>query len=209
VAVIDPDELRRRKQARSVEHLQELYSVVVAIALSLVVARLIPGSRVGVVHRPLLLAGALLVTLIPFYHGALRHLDEQYTQPTDRPPHDFGVLVDFLLLFLESCAFLALAVSIGRPRVFTGVYLLLLALDVVWAYVTTTFLIRADGLHAQESWLYVNLITAAIVAVLLALGLTGVMSSQALWYAIPAIALLRTTFDYKLAWRFYAAVENA
>ncbi len=60
------------------EHLQELYTVVVAIALSLVVARLIPAPGGKVTFQPFLLSAALLVTLIPFYHGALRHLDEQY-----------------------------------------------------------------------------------------------------------------------------------
>ena len=67
--------------------------------------------------QPFLLSAALLVTLIPFYHGALRHLDEQYAGAGARQARGF-VLVDFLVLFLESCVFLALAVSIARPEVF-------------------------------------------------------------------------------------------
>ena len=206
---MDSEQRRIEKQGRSVEHLQELYSVVVAIALSLVVARLIPAPGHDFDHRPVLLAVALLATLIPFYHGALRHLDEQYVNVTAQPARQFSVLIDFFLLFLESCAFLALALAVARPKVFLTIYLLLLVLDIAWAFATSTFLAGPGvDLHAQRAWLYVNLVTAGVAGGLLVLLWRDCISIEFLWYAVLLVALARSGVDYALTWRFYAAVDT-
>src|SRR5690348_8969697 len=134
---VNEDAQRRQKQERSVGHLQELYGVVVAIALGLAAGRLIPSAGRAIDFHHWFLGLALLVTLIPFYHGALRHLDEQYAQGST-PGRPYSVLIDFALLFLESCAFLALAVSVDRPHIFAKAFLALLALDVLWAVLTNT-----------------------------------------------------------------------
>lgn len=189
----------REKQGRSVEHLQELYTVVVAIALSLVVAQLIPAPGGDVTVEPFLLSAALLVTLIPFYHGALRHLDEQYSGTDARGARGF-VLVDFLVLFLESCLFLALAVSIARPEVFVWLFFALLALDVVWVVLTSKVLGDGSGLAAQRMWRNINLVAAVV---LLLASLTVDVGS--LSYLILAVALARTGADYGFTWRYYAA----
>ena len=185
------------------EHLQELYTVVVAIALSLVVARLIPAPGGKVTVQPFLLSAALLVTLIPFYHGALRHLDEQYAGAGARQARGF-VLVDFLVLFLESCVFLALAVSVARPEVFAWLFFALLALDVVWVFLTTKFLANGSDLASQRMWRTINLCAA--------LGLLipfFTVSSGNLSYVVLAMAIVRTSVDYALTWRFYAPTSTS
>src|SRR5436190_2038096 len=99
----EPRATQRESQRRAVEHLQELYSVVVAIALSLAIERTIAAPTSRARAHEVVLVVALVVTLIPFYHGALRHLDEQYGGEDRRAAHQFSVLIDFLLLFVESC----------------------------------------------------------------------------------------------------------
>jgi hypothetical protein len=186
---------------RSVDHLQGLYGVVVAIALGLAVDRIIPPAGHPIAYRPLLLGAALLATLIPFYHGALRHLDEQYAQ--GRAPDRAGsVLVDFFVLFLEGCAFLALAVSVARPQVFARAFLLLLVLDIAWALITNFLLTKDRRLRAQMSWLFINIVAVGMLSIFL---LTHFDTTRVLWWAIPALAIARTAVDLMFTWRFYAA----
>jgi hypothetical protein len=201
-----PEDAVVARRARSVAHLQELYTVVVAIALSLVVDRLIPKSGARVDSHRLLLGASLLITLIPFYMGALRHLDEQYAEAMSRSRREFSILVDFLLLFLESCAFLALAVSVARPRVFAFAFLLVLIFDVAWAWLATTFLLRAADLDAQRTWLRVNMLAAAVVGLVVIVVATHHVATTSLWWMIPVIAIARTAVDVSLTWRFYAGL---
>jgi hypothetical protein len=62
---------------------------------------------------------AYLVILIPFYHGALRHLEVTHVSGSATNP--VSLLMDWGLLFIESCMFLVLAMLIGRPRAFSCV----------------------------------------------------------------------------------------
>ena len=205
MALSASSEHREERQARSVQHLQELYTVVVGIALSLAVDRLVPApGQEFQVHR-LLLALALLATLIPLYHGGLRHLDEQYAfSDTPSAERAYGVLIDFLLLVLESCTFLALADSIGRPRVFALLFCVLLALDITWASLATRFLARRPAPTPAGRWLVIDLVTGVVLLTFLATGI----STDVLWYLIPAIAFTRTAADYAWTWRFHAAAEG-
>jgi hypothetical protein len=201
-----PDE--RESQKRSVEHLQGLYSVVVALALSLAADRLLPGSDRVARARGFELAAALVVTLIPFYHGALRHLDDVYGPGSGSAAHSFSVLIDFLLLFVESCAFLALSVSIKQPWTFAWLFLALLALDVLWAYLTTTFLAARPQQAAPTTWLKVNLgFGLTLLAILVSLSVGGWGSPGVVAYVALLLATARTAVDYALSWKFYAAVS--
>ena len=181
----------------------------VALALSLVVERLLPASTTAVRLREITLVLAILVTLIPFYHGALRHLDEQYGYGTGRSTHQFSVLVDFLLLFLESLVFLALAASITRPTWFAWLFVALLGVDVTWAYLTTTFLVARSERPAQHTWLVLNLACGSIVALVIAILFTvGGQAAASVPYLILMAATARTALDYGLSWRFYVAAET-
>jgi hypothetical protein len=200
---------QHESQRRSVEHLQELYSVVVAIALSLAIDRAVRTAPSGAHMRAAVLVVALLVTLIPFYHGALRHLDEQYGGEELRAAHEFSILVDFLLLFLESCVFLALAVSISRPTWFAWLFVALLVLDVTWAYLTTRYLGRSSEQDTQRKWLVLNFLSCVgLVAVLGVLFAADLVSATTLSYLLCASAVARSAIDYKLAWKFYVAAPQ-
>lgn len=73
-------EAREHAQKTSVENLQSLYSLVVGLALANAVLKVARGELepvpVDLTTLPLFLG--FLVTLVPFYHGALRHLDATY-----------------------------------------------------------------------------------------------------------------------------------
>ncbi len=64
---------------RSVSHLQQLYTVVVGLALTVAITNLIDqAAPVPIRMAALPYFVSYLVTLVPFYHGALRHLDVTY-----------------------------------------------------------------------------------------------------------------------------------
>ena len=71
-----------KPQDNSVKNLEHLYTTVVAVALSLAIYQLIDTTGGKIQFRLELVWCFLtfLVTLIPFYHGALRHLDITYIE---------------------------------------------------------------------------------------------------------------------------------
>lgn len=189
---------------RTVTHLQGLYAVVVAIALTLAVDRTLPeGDSIDLGAIPLLVA--LLVTLVPFYHGTLRHLDSVYIEDSGPPPREGGLLLDFFALFIESCVFLVLGASVNRPELFAWMMFALLTIDIGWAALTmTVFTTRRESL-AQLEWLRVNL-GAAPAFLAVAIAATLVESPEPFATAgVLALAIARTGLDYWRSWKFYVA----
>jgi hypothetical protein len=87
-------------------------------------------------------------------------------------------------------------------------FCVLLALDIVWSYLTTEFLARESQMPAQKAWRHINLVAVvALLGVLIAPSVTETVSTERLWSVILAVALLRTAADYVATWRFYAAAS--
>ncbi len=80
----------------------------------------------------------VVVTLIPFYHGAFRHMDDIYIFPEAprKRPGPRVLLVDYLLLMFEAGLLVWLATSISNLVIFTQGFVFLMAVDVLWAAVT-------------------------------------------------------------------------
>jgi hypothetical protein len=191
------------RQARSVQHLQNLYAVVVAIALTLAVERLLRSGQIEA--DKLLLFVALVATLIPFYHGTLRHLDDVYIERKELDRRETALLFDFFALFLESCILLGLAASITRPHFFAWTLLALLIVDITWATVTAEYFKTSDGILAHRDWVQVNSATAVLLFLLIATGLSDGWAFKAL---VMGLAVARTVADYALSWRFYAGIDD-
>jgi hypothetical protein len=176
--------------------------MVIAVGLGIAVVNTLPSvqDRLEIAwdHVPLL--AALLVTLVPFYHGALLHLDAMYERPSGRRHPTFLLLLDFVGLFVEAVVIVALAVSVGDVHSFAIGLTVLLAVDVVWA----TLAWRLGGeTEKLRSWIQINLTTLA------GLGL-GILSSiwvdyadQSWTVAIVLVTFLRSSVDYWLNWDFY------
>ena len=194
---------------RSVDHLQNLYGVVVGLALALAVGNVLTSALGGdaVRWRSMPLFVAFLVTIVPFYHGALRHLDDVYVGSGLPHPRSGAVLVDFFVLFLEGCVFLGLATSINRPERFAWTYLLLLSVDVGWAALTSTVLAQERRLPTVLTWLKINSIAIPTLILVLALVYASGLDEHDLLLAfLPIFAAARSAVDYALEWRFYAAL---
>lgn len=149
---------------RSVDTLKELYTVAVAVALTLGVEKLATLTECNGC-TPLLQSEAFVlflvffVTLIPFYHGASRHMDDIYVFRETRPGA-VVLLLDYILLMVEAGSLVWLGENIGNRVTFTKCYLFLLALDVLWAIITGTF--TAAG-KSVRSWALLNSLALVIV----------------------------------------------
>jgi hypothetical protein len=208
-----------RAAREPIEYLKELYVVVAALALSKALESLLPQA--GETFDPSLLIPllSLLVTLVPFFHGALEYL--QRTHGLDARVHarrderrDIAlVLWDFGLLFVEACVLLFAATSMKDLPQLAYALAALWALDILWISVGKGLGSdrraqrdpppQTDGVEASGppwKWAVLNAV-AAPTAVAIAKGLEE--SESALAWALLATALTRTVLDYALTPEYY------
>jgi len=193
--------MRNKKLENSVRALGNLYTVVIAAALTAAVVVALDvnqGLQSLQLHTSFLFV-AYVATLLPFFHGALRHLDDVYIE-NDNPQIKTGAfIIDFTLLFLHALAFLILSQLLKKPADFAWTLLLLLAVDVVWGIFTYFGSSSPGSLSAESRWTIINFIFIAVIGLGLYendvwIGWQGVQGKLA---AIVMVAcLLRSLADY-------------
>jgi hypothetical protein len=213
------------KQQSSVRHLQTLYTLVAGLALTEAVTALADEVDVGYPSaRTLSMMTAFLATLIPFFHGALRHLDDIYI--VSRPPgamHRFALLSDFVLLFLESAILLGMARRLEDPIVFLGFLIALLLLDIIWSILTQVLTYgrswwrivsqcapwRPCPDDALVRWVRNNLTFVPIALIIWGVERRWSLDELALAGIVLVVAVTRTFRDYKSSWGFYFPAHAA
>lgn len=199
-------------QESSVSNLEHLYSIVVGVSLALAIQSLIQVQSNSSIHVNWILLpvlAAFLLTLIPFYHGALRHLDDHYVHGKTTASHPgLALLLDFLVLFFESCLFLGLAVLLASPAYFSWAFLALLMLDSLWIVVASLASGPTSMPQAPErTWALINFVTVLVgtgaLTILRAVSSPNKTPTIAYLVFILLIATLRTAVDYTLTWDYY------
>lgn len=209
-----------KKQESTVRHLQALYSVVAGGSLFRAVEVVVPiGGKIRYDLLPLFVV--FLVTVIPFFHGALRHMDDAYLDESSPMPRNGALFADFALLCIEGCLLLALATSVGAPRRFLGIWIMLLGLDACWAVGThLVFSVeagrrltvlrglvtaRANLVTAHLEWAVINVGTLLVVALYFAGTSTFAFFDSDDFTVVFTLVLgiARTTIDYVTSWNFY------
>lgn len=152
--------MSNKRMENSIKSLVELYTVVIGVALSLAVANSIETSKGLDTFTPPLtfLFIAFIVTLFPFYHGALRHLDDAYLENNNRNIKDGALIIDFVLLFLHALVFVVLSFLLKKPTHFIWVLTILLAIDVVWGIFAHFASSSDSGLTPESRWTIINLL---------------------------------------------------
>ena len=176
--------------------------MVIAVGLGIAVVNTLPSAdgRLDVAWHHVPLLAALLVLLVPFYQGALLHLDAKYGRGTVRRHPTFVLLVDFVGLFFEAVVIVALATSVGDVYSFVICVAVLLAIDVVWATVAW----QLDGESVQlGSWILVNLTTLVVLGLGVLVGVWIDYPEGVLTTAIMLVLLARSGVDYRKNWDFY------
>jgi len=195
----------KRAEDSSLEHLQDLYTVTVGLSLTIGVERLFPGELHGTLEAGAVATFiAFLATLLPFYHGALRHLDQKYIYLVNgrKPPPRWLLFVDFLTLFLEACLLISMGATVEQPRTFLVLLLLLLLLDIIWSQIPR-FAGSAAG-KLEWGWAVVNVpALAAGVLLFFVAERSRLVSSDVLPFLVGLFAMMRTLFDYFWNWKAY------
>ena len=105
---------------RSVDNLQRLYTVVISLAVTESLRRLLMNfsSRHEVAgYKEWLMFVSLIFTVVPFYHGANRYLDATYVTEERSAKHP-ALIVDFIMLFIEGLLFFGLAMVTTDENLF-------------------------------------------------------------------------------------------
>jgi hypothetical protein len=198
-------ESSERRIARSVDSLQKIYSVVIALAIGQAIQTFLIDRPAGTLAAAAVVLGrtpaflALLAILVPFYHGMNRHLDVVYIERPQEQRAEAALLFDFVVFFFESCLLFAVAYSVGPGLAAFAFLGTLLAVDVLWALASHWIHYTRDK-QGIFSWAAIN---AAAIVLGLFVGLTEYYSTTAKGWLLLVVAIGRTVFDYWFYWQFY------
>ncbi len=191
----------------SVKQLCELYNVVTGLALAYAITKLIDSSAkympIKTGHISLFLA--FLVTIIPFHQGAVRHLYATYVEGGGSTRIKRGALaLDFVILFLEACLFVALAALVEHASAFAIMIAALFLLDCFWGFLSHLAFTGAQAQNTERKWSLINLIATSVIILLIIVGphIFGdwTVEAEGILFLVCA---LRSVADYAWAWNFY------
>lgn len=195
-------------RTNAIRSLSSLYTVVIGVALSVAAVQLVNQSEgiSGISLVQLSLFFSLVCTLIPFYHGALRHLDNAYLESPNLHIRDGALILDVLLLIAHGMTFVVLAMLLNLPNQFAWVLVVLIFVDVLWGIFVYYGPSTQKGPSAEGKWALINTVFVLLGGTLLYLldiRLQPVADPLKIALPIAVICLLRTLIDYGLCWPFY------
>ena len=191
---------------RSVDSLQRIYAVVIALAVSQAIQSLLKDPTGGnsfdkqriVAAIPALVA--FLFTVVPFWHGMNRHLDHSYLKEPGTAVHG-ALLFDFAAFFLEAIFLFAAAWSLA-VGIDTFIFIAALLLtDVIWGWVSHLIHSRGKESHSMK-WALINL-----VAIFVGILVVEFPFNSKPW-VLMSIAIGRSIADYWLGYGFYFAIDK-
>jgi hypothetical protein len=186
---------------RSVDSVQKIYAVVIALAISQAIQSLLKDSNSGAnLTLGRLTSGlpaflAFLVTLVPFWHGMNRHLDRCYLEKTNAVVQG-ALLLDFVVFFVEAVFLFAAGWSLISGIDTFYCLGLLLCIDMLWAFVSHQIHFPGKKSHARR-WSTINLISIGIAILIIK------FPFQSKSFVLMVVAVARSIADYGLCWDFY------
>jgi hypothetical protein len=194
--------------------LKEIVSIVMGLALTNSVLALITNHHYTSVLTlsALPLSGVLytlvlIMNIVRFYHGNMRHMDSLYGVPARKlalSTHgSLGSLgVDFSVVFLESVVFAVISFYAGHRADFVLLFLILLAIDLLWNIVTLQEGSEARDVSHQRGWM-VNNVLAVVALLALYFGYQNHHHDLVLLHVAVGVVALNTVIDFAISWKFY------
>jgi len=194
---------------RSVDNLQRLYTVVISLAVTESLRRTLLTSANNVADfawsnaNKWILCSSLIVTVVPFYHGANRYLDATYVTG-ERKASRYALMIDFFFFFIHALGMFVLALLItDDPLLVTtnDTYFFyglagLLTLDILWVIITKSISssIKAGDELPYHLWVPINIF--AVVAIV-------ALAWWRRWEWLILVTIVRSFMDYILTYKFY------
>ena len=186
---------------RAVDSLQQIYAVIIALAIAQAIESLLKDPLHGdLLAASQIFAGfpacvAFVVTVVPFWHGMNRHLDRCYVEKKTAVVHR-ALLLDFGTFFLEAILLFAVGLSL-RSGIWSFFFLgLLLSVDMVWGALSHRIHFRGHKSHVLK-WSAINLVAIVIAVLVVVFPIPHKIT------ALMFVAILRTIVDYSLCSSFY------
>lgn len=189
-------------RAETAGHLRTLYTIGAGISAAVAMERLLSDEGAffdpHIVIPASLLLVAFIATLIPFFHGAMRHMHQAWDEST--APSPSLMMFDFVLLFIQTLLFFVLADLTRNPLWFTVALTILLVVDVAWLFARRTW-----GKQGESGliWAKVNIPTIALLMTVLVTAQLTNWNAITLASVVALIAIGRTVADYLCARTFY------
>jgi len=199
-----------KARERSVNNLQCLYTVVISLAITVSLKNLFedvfgcgttPGR--GILDFPgycehLLRFISFIFTVVPFFHGANRYLDETYVTH-ESEACKYALLIDFVALFIEGLGIFVLAMYARIDNNFYAVLTGVLLFDIIW--VLSTYITAEGDKPKIKWWALVNIVTVFTVFIFLWSSLWA--SETVKSWMLMFTCVVRTALDYILVWPLY------
>jgi hypothetical protein len=199
---------------RSVDNLQRVYTVVISLAITESLRRLL--SQLGGTGKlpdsaAVVAVICLIVTIIPFYHGANRYLDSTYVTG-ERSAKQGALMLDFIALFGEGLVFFILSLLIENTVLFFTLLAFLFFFDSFWVWLTKlSSSNHVDKGQEYKIWASVNNFSAVILLLLFAKNIFqwNITLSPTIQITITLFTVLgRTISDYATVWNFYYPIPQ-
>jgi hypothetical protein len=194
-------------------HLQEVYAVVLGVALVLAVEQVIDTGGDGSPFRGQLVLPFLAFVSLAFsvYHWGVTYLDRRYADGRATTGSRWGVFVDLLVGTFELLTLIGLSILISRPLTFAVGVVIVLTFEVV-AGVVLGAVRNYQSLGAfPRTYLWLNLATVALlVLALLILEVTSEGAGElAAGLVVFIAAVARTAVFYGLGFGVLFAEDES
>ena len=187
---------------RSVDNLQRLYAVVMGLALTEVLRAFAkdPAAMFGVLL-------GFVSTIVPFFHGMHRHLDDTYVLGWNDATN-LTLVIDLGYLLAHSVGFVVLSQVAADPLKFYPGIAVILAVDAIWViytYFRTDRTSVGEMVYGKKTdhlwWLRMNVLVAVVLAALTWQPIVPLVGEH--FTLATAILVARGVADYGLAWKLY------
>lgn len=200
--------MNNKRMENSIRSLANLYTVVIGAALSVAVVSAIDINKglESISGVSILLFVAFLATLFPFFHGALRHLDDVYIENENKHVSRSALIFDFLLLFMHALVFLVLSQLLKQPIDFAWLLIVVLTIDVAWGLFTSFGASSVTSNSAESRWTIINFVFVSCVAGYLVnnnIYLKSANDPMALAALLAIACVVRSMVDYVWCRDFY------
>jgi hypothetical protein len=190
---------------RSVDSLQRIYAVIVALAVGQAIRLLFSApadADIFIVafweHEAVWPFVSFIFTVVPFYHGMNRHLDRCYIERHATNVQGM-LLFDFVVFFIEASLLFIFASSLHSGLVAFGSLAILLGVDTIWALVSH-FVHYKTFTPSVRRWAVLNSVAIALGGVVVFL---EVIRPEGVLIVLALIAVVRSVLDYHGSWEFY------
>lgn len=190
------------KISTSNDALKSLFTVVIGLAIAQAVNTIvIKDTNTGLInidYKQLPMFIGLFITIIPFYQGASRYLDQKHSEEIGKAKRLDG-LIDFMFFIIEAVLFYAVAMSMAQPKLFFNFIIVLLIVDVLWL----GFVYNNDQRNFKELsfWFILNVVS---IVVLFVFNYGNVMVNNIYkWSLMSFLLVIRSVIDYYVTWGFY------